>query len=508
MKRILYFAFAILAVGSLCPASAAEIAQPASAVPTVLDAVATTDLDLDTTFGSGGWTIADFNDANGMLDQGMRTFSRCTRVNGVCQFPVTYSYYLVGKHAGGPNWSAVVARLDENGFPIASFGSGGKLTVPTSMRVMADVAFDPVAGRLYFVGAQPVFVTTDLQFSVFCLDLATGAGCVGFGNPGNTQGYQYVVFDLGGNNDDIAESVLFDPAGFLYVAGKAASPTGAQIAVAKLSAANGALVSAFGGIGQAHFDIGLRSADNDVDVLDMALRNGASLYLAGAYRQPAGDYDGYAFSLEAATADQTHLRRIAAESDNLPVPENDAITAITVLANGDIAMAGYSDTAVARAPALLLAKTTPSLVLDDRFCGAGICVKEVGDGAHGWQDTYPRALAERPGDRDLVVALQAGTWTYDFAANRFELREKQVVQQFSASGITLHASRELEFPAFVDGSGTDARASFTAGMNVSNGVVELVGSRKWSDSDSDITMTRMLANDAIFADRFGGASGD
>jgi len=50
----------------------------------------------------------------------------------------------------------------------------------------------------------------------------------------------------------------------------------------------------------------------------------------------------------------------------------------------------------------------------------------------------------------------------------------------------------------------------SAGMNVDNGIVELTGSRALGTdpNDFDITLTRLLANDTIFASQFGGSQGD
>jgi hypothetical protein len=478
-------------------------------------AFAITDLDLDPGFGTNGTFIADFTDAQGSYDIGIQSFRECDRTSdGLCDFPVSFHYYVAGFHNHLGTQDMVVTLISDTGIPAASFGNGGKLTIPTSMTSINDVAFDPVTDRLYFAGSQRLFSTTSLEFAVTCLDLLTRAPCTDFGNVGATE---LIAFDLGGTDNDVANRVLFDPQGYLYVAGYADTPNGNQIAVAKLSTADGALVTAFGTNGQAHFVLGSRPTGQSTSASGMALIPSSfsgipldKLYIAGAYKTLFDDIDGYVLMIDAIGGTYVNTRTISYENDN-PISNphgNDAVSAITVLANGELAVAGYSDTTTADQPALLLAKmhADSSLALDAGFCGTGLCVKQVGEGPHGWQDTLPTAIGERPNTRDLVVGIRAGTWHLDFVTSRWVLSQKQVVQQYSADGGALHAQTEIQFPA-ADPSTTDVRS---AGMNVDNGIVELTGSRALATDpdDFDITLTRMLANDTIFASQFGGSQSD
>lgn len=470
-----------------------------------------TDLDLDAGFGSGGTFMADFTGAQGSYDVGMRAFKECDKAaNGLCRFPLSYHYFVAGFHNHASTQDAIVALISEAGVPIASFGSGGQLTVPTAMASINDIAFDPVADRLYFVGSQRLLSITSLDFGVFCLDIATRAACGDFGNAGT----ELVSFDLGGNDTDVATRVLFDPQGFLYVAGYANAANGYQVAVAKLAAANGAPVTTFAGTGRDSYVLGSRATGQSVSVSAMALIPASyqgiqldKLYLAGAYKTAAGDNDGYVLSLNAIGGSYVNARTVSADSI-FTAAKNDTVAAMTVLANGDLALAGSSDSDTPNQPKLLLAKlrADSSLAFVPEFCGSGLCAKPLGTDIHPWTGTLPSAIAERPQNRDLVVGMRAGTWTLNFITSQYELSDKQVVQQYGASGNVLHADREIQFPA-LDPSTLVVR-SF--GMNADDASIDLVGSRSVTSfpNDIDVTMTRMLANDSIFASQFGGSHSD
>ncbi len=473
--------------------------------PDAINALFTTDLDFDPGFGNVGEKIFDFNVGGHNHDIGMRTFYRCQG------FPCVPYYYVVGNHFNGTAYDVLVAKTNLDGSLVTGWGNGGKLTVPTSMTIR-DVTIDGSSGRLYFVGAQS-FLTSDQQFSVFCLDLATRTSCAGFGNlHGGAGDYQLVDFNLGASNTDVATRVLFDPAGFLYVAGYANSAVGYQLAVAKLRVTDGALVPTFDGDGRATFSFGSMPSGRDINVFDLALLPpsvatiGEQLILVGNLKVSATNYQGYLIGLD--TADGNLASSFAI--NNPDISQSAAVTAVVALHAGDIAMAGTADSNVAGQPRLLLARmhATGALSLDAGFCGSGICTKDLtglGFGNH-WRNTRPSAIAERSNNRDLVIGLTAGTWDYDFVNATYALSQKQVVQQYGASGMTLHASQEMAFPAVNVG---DAAAS-SAGMLVDSVSVMLTGTRVWStaNDDTDITVTRLLANDTIFAAQFGTTNGD
>lgn len=85
--------------------------------------------------------------------------------------------------------------------------------------------------------------------------------------------------------------------------------------------------------------------------------------------------------------------------------------------------------------------------------------------------------------------------------------------QFSSNGNVLHALQTLDFAA----DPGDAQWSRPFDMWVGNiafatapvnEVVTVVGTRLYLPTDYDGTLSQMLANDSIFADRFGGTQGD
>lgn len=479
--------------------------------PDVVESVFTSDLDVDTTFGGGDGTMfVDFPFIdNTRHDEGMRSFFHCDldSSDGCLQ----ESYYIVGRHFTGTTNDVIVAKVDSAGNLVSSFANAGRLLLPTEMATLRDVAFDPATDRLYFVGAQAVFLLPDLQFSVFCLEVESGTACPNFGNPGNPPGYQFVVFDQGRSNADVATRVLFDPAGFLYVAGYSDATDGYKVAVAKLESTRGRLVSDFGSGGQANYVVGSRTTQRDVNVFAMALSDrteGKQVYIGGDFLTSGTDYDGYVMRLDPTTGAASEPRLMYFESDDGGTSLNDAVTAIAVLANGDIAAAGPSATATPNRPAIMLARVhgDADLTFDDGFCGEGLCVQDFSVGVFGWRDTFPTAIGERPDNRDLVIAMQAGTWTLDIITGINRLSQKQVVQQYSASGITLHAQQEFLFPA----SDGDAAPQFTNGMTVSQDSVELTGSTVWSSAidDVDATLSRMVSNDTIFASQFGRSDSD
>lgn len=477
----------------------------------VVESVFTSDLDVDTAFGGGdGTTFVDFPDLhNTRHDEGMRTFFHCDQVSsGIC---LRESHYVVGRHFIGTTNDIIVAKLDNAGDLVGSFANAGRLQLPTAMSTLRDVAYDLATDRLYFVGAQAVFVLPDLQFSVYCVQAASGTACPNFGNPGNPTGYQFVVFDQGRSNADVATRVLFDPAGFLYVAGYSDATDGYKVALAKLDSTTGALVSGFGNGGQVNYVVGARTTQRDVNVFAMALSDradGKHLYLGGNFLTLGTDYDGYVMRIDAATGAANDPRVMYFESDDGGTSLSDSVTAIAALANGDIAAVGPSATATPNRPAIMLARVhgDADLTFDEGFCGGGLCVQDFSVGVFGWRDTLPTAIGERPDNRDLVIGMQAGTWTLDVVTGINRVSQKQVVQQYSASGITLHAQQEFLFPA----SDSDAAQQFTGGMTVSRYSVELTGSTVWSPSvdDVDVTISRMVSNDAIFASQFGASDSD
>lgn len=481
----------------------AQTALPAAAVGStpaasaMIESLPPTDLDFDPAFGGNdtGEAIFDFNVGDSRHEEGLRTFFRCeASVGDVCTQPY---YYVVGRRANASGWDAVIAKADTFGSPDFAFGVQGHLTVSTPLIDLHDVAFDAERGRLYFAGGGFSSFFTREGFAVFCVDILTGAACADWN-------YSYMVFQISivGAIDSVASRIAFDASGVLFVGGIVQADDGFQLGVAKIDAADGYPVDNFGNTGRvtyAFHDFGLPPPPaEDARVFDMALSvpgapQGTQLYLVGSNVLPSASSHGYIVWIDPQTG--AYLNGLDAFAS--------VATAVAVLADGDVVIGGYATTNTPDAPSLVLAKVRAadaSLELDTRFCATGVCTREVGAGVHGWQDTLPTSIAERPGNHDLVVAMQAGVWTYDFAGDQWHVNQKQVVQQFGATGSTLHATQYIDYPASAD----DIPAAYSAAMIVEKESLLLTGSRLWalSTNDFDVTVTRLLANDSIFADAF------
>jgi len=121
-------------------------------------AFAITDLDLDAAFGTDGTFIADFTDAQGSYDIGIQSFKECDRTSsGLCDFPVSFHYYVAGFHNHLSTQDMSVALISDTGIPAASFGNGGKLTVPTSMTSINDVAFDESRRNMFIAESLRIY---------------------------------------------------------------------------------------------------------------------------------------------------------------------------------------------------------------------------------------------------------------------------------------------------------------------------------------------------------------
>ena len=512
MQRHLLLGCAVLLAGALfiSPALSEDHAPAKSAAPAPADVSPGTDLDIDPGFGGNGTgqAIYDFNSADGNHDEGLRTFYRCAAFSGsTCTQP---DYYAVGRRHHGSAWDIIVAKADMAGNPQWNFGVQGRLTLATSFTDIRDAAFDPVAGRIYVAGAAYAGMFSREAFAVTCIDVATGTTCSQWG-----LAVFYFFQSLDSNIDSIATRIAFDPAGFLYAGGIARVNGGFQLAVRKMNAANGTGVTSFGNTGSVtyalHSPLFPTPAGQDATVLDMALSastspQGPQLYLVGSNKLPAGNSHGYVVWLDPQTGAYLKSRETFGAATT---GYAGAISAISVLADGDLALAGYLNDGPPDEASLVLARVRAadsSLDLDTSFCGSGACVHDTGASPHGWQNTLPSAIAERPGNRDLVVAMQAGVWSYNFSTNLWRLNQKQVVEQYDAGGSTLRASRLLDFPAASDTTPT----AYSAGLLVDKASVLVTGTRLWgiSTDDFDVTLVRLVAHDSIFADRFGGPAGD
>lgn len=477
--------------------------------PDLPDVVAPTDLDFDAAFGSGGTAVYDFNAAGFTRDWGMRTFERHEVIGNVGGINLYGDFrYVVGVHWRDGAWDAVVARTDAATGALAERISfpDGKLVVQTTLTEAQDVAFDG-DHRLYFTGQSPVPLFGPM-FTTFCLDITTGAACGGFAS-GTVAGYSYTSFTVPGEDpsrwSSIARKIVYDPAGFLFIGGESNMIIGTQIALTKTNAVTGQTVTSFGTNGLVNFQL---SGSFNQRLTAMARRPANTpgpdmLYVGGTFQRTndANDYDGYIDQIDPAVGIIPSTAYVFYESDNTG-NKKDSVNAIGVLANGKLAFAGSSDTDHAGVPAMLLGRLSPlggGLNFDTSFCGSGYCAWSNWGVLGSFANAAPVAIAERPGNRDLVISMQG---------NSLAIGSPQVirVEQYNANGTMYRTGKEIS----VQGMGTNTTWA-GPGLAVDDDYVTVAGTRLWGptiNDDVDFVVARLQANDSIFADRFGGPHGD
>lgn len=468
------------------------------------------DLTLDTSFLNTGmfafWpTPAPPNATD--IEDGLRVFpwSNC---NPLCTHK---GFYVVGrvKNTDG-TWQSSITRRKADGSLDLAFGTSGWMYPSSQASDVVDAALG--AGKMY------ILTTVDLGgipvMRVTCTDLATADSCfTGFGG--------FVSFGAsasGAIRSAHARRIAYDARYGLFIAGRVwTTARGWELAAARLDADTGGLVTAFHGDGT---NIGLPAyaaqTAADIDILELAVTPAGNpgterLYIAGTVKLTAADYDGFVLGLDPLSGFSTTgwlWPQVYFEGDNLDF-KKDAVTALTVLRTGRVVMAGWSETDVAGERVAFIQRVNNDNSVDSSFCtsgSSGKCRIPVRPLVGVVNDELPVALAERYQNRDLVVAMKTRTRSGDY-------HPAQAVMQFSSNGNVLHALQTLDFAA----DPGDAQWSRPFDMWVGNiafatapvnEVVTVVGTRLYLPTDYDGTLSQMLANDSIFADRFGGAQGD
>lgn len=463
--------------------------------PLVPSADPVSDLDLDPTFGSGGGTATYYLDDGGNLEGwGLRVFAR----------PDAAGWYVLAKHGtGAGTWEATVIVTNSTGAALRT------IYVPTPMFRLDDATWDSANGRFYFVGGAKQAGHADSDFAVTCVDIGNGPNggvCADFG----TGGTAWIGFDRAGSKDDVARRVISRPNLGVLVAGWAKDGADRYVfAATALTRANGVVLPRFGTNGLFTADLGSITTNLDVNVFDIALSNDpdseARLYIAGNYSRNTArtDYDGVVLGLNAWNGvlddwgpGDNGFSQIWLDLGVAGVDMGDAITAMHVLANGKLALAGWSKDQ-AGLNRMMLARLREDGVLDinSGFCGnAGKCAPFV-SGRSFW----PAAIAERPDTRELVIAAENPnhpgvddeTWQMVFQFTRdASYRDATTLH-------SLHDSSVLEY-------------TVPAALQVTRDATLIVGTRRYTsaDSDYDARLTRLLHNETIFADSFGGANSD
>ncbi len=473
----------------------------------------------DYTFKDSG--EASYRYASDSSDEALRIFpsmqSYCNEggcfANGV--------YYVAGhtRAAGSTKSSPAILTLDYDGNPITGIGENGWLISPAHLDTVDDVAYDPLQGRMYFVGTD-----YSLGAAVICMNISTGNLCSGFGIGGGGM----TAFAFGNGYTSFGDRILFDAELGLLVSGVASkdSGDGDWLGVARLSATTGARISAFSSDGRRLYSNSPRPEyGNRMYVNAMALAPGKDssgrrrLYVGGSYRlnpEIHDSFDGFVLAINGESSNG--IGNFGGPGTAwLPVRYEypyfgnmkDSVTALTVLANGKLAVLGWTeqmfdgDSSLTRT--LMFARFESNGTRDSSFCPSSQ-FNNVINACDAIQHNYWRtadsryaAILERPDNRDLIY--------FYTKASQSNLHSQQVLQS-SASAETLHAG--TYFYAGAIANGLPARAYGAAWDWIGHSRAVYVGSKKRSDSNSrwEFTVVRVWTDDTIFADTLGGPHSD
>lgn len=471
------------------------------------------DLTLDTGFFLTGMSVFWPPD-----HAGASRIEHALRVQPIYSRGSLTGFWVVGrrKHAGEDRWTGIVARLKMNG-TLAPFGDSdtpGFRTFFGGWDINDAVIVDD---RIYFVGSSVSGLTTRKVFSYDCSILSSGEPCPGFGPPLDL-GYK-LVLELdshGATGNSYAQRIVYDPTYGLLIGGKVRTSRGDEIVIVRADPITGALITQFRGDG---INVGLPSwaaqSGANIDVRDMLLTSsntpgGSRLYVAGSVRHELGDYAGYTLTINPATSYSipgvTAWHKYEYEADNGGSGwKADGVSALGVQRDGKLLIAGWSETAVPGDRRLFLARAETTGALDTRFCeGLGLCLR-YWTHAGVTDDDYPSMIAQRAGTHDIVVALKHR----NPAPGDPHLRQE--VWQYSASGNTVHARQVMDFAAAAGTSPSSVPMSGWIGntkLFAKHDAIAVAGFRTYKADDMDMTVSYLLANDSIFADRFGGSLGD
>jgi hypothetical protein len=449
-----------------------------------------TDMDPDLAFGYNGARYYSPDPAAPTESWGIRMFAR----------PGNAGWYVLGRDRTGSNpWYAVVVVIDPSG------NAERTIVVPTPMFRLEDATYDSANSRFYFAGGARQSGHADSDFAVTCVDIDNGPDggpCSGFGNSGTA----FIAFDRGGNKDDVARRVISRPNLGVLVAGWARDGADRYVfAATSLLRASGGLVTRFGTNGRFTTDLNSNRDNLDVNVFDIALSNDsgstARLFIAGNYSRDVArrDYDGVVLGLNAwnGVLDSwgpggAGFIQVMLDHGDPAVDMSDAVTAMAVQANGKLALAGWTKNEDNKYQ-IMMARLTAAGRFDTSpgFCNSQPCLPIIYD------DYWPTSIAEDPMTRDLYVA---GELYLSGGMNR------TVIWGFRALNGRRRGHTYFDSPTETG----ETRVPGPASIPITPGATRLLGTRAWrmSASDYDIRVTRLLHNDTIFADMFGGAKGD
>lgn len=445
-----------------------------------------TDLMVDTRFGDDGYTVVDYNDAEGTWDEAVRVIAA---EDG--------GFWLVGFHRTDANADRVaISKLDADGKIDASYGVGGKLLAPTGVSLVYDAIL--ADGRFYLAGIHFLDTPGLGIFGVACVQL-DGTACPGFGDGGTV----VIALNSPGFNSGATRILYRD--GRLYAVGTTDPGGGAghssAMAVAKLDAQTGALDTTFGDgsgpmLGTVVFNPDLYPDGYDFAYAAAFASNGKVLVGGSAQNNNNQGSNGYVLAFDPTTGALDPAfgnGGYAYFSFNTGVHfDQVSVRAIHVRDDGRIIVAGdanHDDEFFNTLTGVLLASLAPDGTPAAGFGVNGVTRAEVG------LNTEVLDMAVRA-NGDLVVAMASN----GILPNPYTSSMLQSIAQFDAAGNGPTSTVSIAYPSMVSPGGRP-----TSLLMDSQDRVLVAGFRLWDFNfpvpDSDHSLTRLL-RDNIFAGGF------
>jgi uncharacterized delta-60 repeat protein len=468
-------------IGSIAFATAAAAFAATSSRADVVGTSIGNDLLVDTTYGSQGYTVVNYNDEAGTWDEAVRLIPAGDGAT-----------WMVGFHRTNATGDRVaIARLDANGALDAGYGDGGKLLADTIINLVHDAIF--VDGRFYLAGIH--YLDGGLGDAAVACVMVDGTPCAGFGDAGSVE----LPLNAPGFNSDAARILHRD--GALYVVGNT-DPGGADghssaIVVAKLDAATGAPVASFGdGSGGLVGSIML-NPDLVADGWDFAYAAAFAAngdVLVGGSAQDERGTQAYVLALDPATgAPDTAFGDggyAYASLQNGVNHDELTVRALQVLGDGRIVAAGnanHDDEFFNTITGILLVSLQPDGTRTPGFGVDGLSHADIGTNLQT-TDLVVRA------NGDLVVSTPSN----GILPDGYNPDTLQSIVQFDAAGNGPTATVSIEYPSMVTPQGWPMSMLVDASDRVL-----VAGFRLWDFNfpipDSDHVVTR-LVRDVIFAD--------
>lgn len=442
----------------------------------------------DLAFGAVGQRAYGMDNANGKEEWALRVFKRAAS-----------GWWLVGNHWNGStaSWDAAIVQV-----AAPDGAANAKYWISTPMETLNDVAFDAATNKLYFAGSAKRSGHTDADMAVTCVDVGATppVKCSGFGSAGTA----YVPIDISADKNDGAARVLVRPnIGVLLVGWAQNGADSIAIATAALYRNSGTLVTRFGSGGTYWIDF---AEDETVDAIALSDDPDAQarLYIGGAHRVSSdpGRVTGYVLALNAWAGQRDASFGSSGYVELAPRQNSahpyDKVSALAPLAGGKLAWAGKSRDAGDNMR-MVIGRLKHDGGTDNTFHSAG-WVAPLGAPASGaYEYQHPTDMAERPGNRGLVIAVSVvfeGTSPYAGERHQYAFEFDADVQGLrgTAVGIWEHVDGQKAW-------------SIPSGTLVTDDAVMMAGTRRWDASfnDFDFTLVRMIGSDTIFANGFDNA---